>query len=269
MFWPTVPGEPLTVGWLFHHCLQVYYERLYAAQMVSNDAASSDTFLWDGSNDGMAAAYEPLDLLDSTDGWRDTSETVRRVLDGYFEEYHRRDRWKMIAIEETLFYKGHFPYSARLDLIVEDMDRGGMWIVEHKTARAITAELLDNYQLDMQILGQVWLLNACVDISKYPDFRGVKINIATKHKTPQFTRIDVCPSREHLDAFVRAIQHWSVVRHQMAQLDWPQALGHCSGYARGYSRCQFFELCHGHPAMSVDDWATTEAPYGFEKESAA
>lgn len=261
-FRPTAPSEPLTLGWLYHHCLELYYGAILAAGGLTLDR--------DGRRAGMRAAYAAIDAVEAEPGYTATAASLRRMIDGYFEQYDGHDNWRVIAIEESLEYHGGFAYTARLDLIIEDLEHGGLWIVEHKSARSITSDLIDNYQMDMQILGQVWLLHACVDLSQYPRFQGVRVNIVTKHKEPRFARVDVCPSRHHLAAFERAQGKWMQVRSVMQKLEWPQAFGHCSGFSRGYSKCQFFEVCHGHPEMGVSDWAAQEEPPdGFVRKDAA
>lgn len=267
---PEYPSEALTVGWLIHYCLQRYYEAIYHHQEQMRLANGGErpfddpTFFWGGHREAMAAAYRVVEELSEVDGYAETVETCQRILDGYFELYHQQDRWVILAVEETIFYRGPFDYSSRLDLIVWDLDKGGMWIVEHKTARILNSDLLDNYQMDLQILGHVWLVEACIDATKYPPFRGVRVNLATKHKTPQFARVDVCPSRDHLAAFENTVGNFHTIRTTMEQLEWPKFLGHCAGYVRGYSKCEYFDLCHGHPAMSVEDWRQQkEPPMGY------
>ena len=237
-------GDPLTLGLFFHYLLQLWYQE---------------------GREGAKRGFELCAELEERPDYRDLGEQARVMFDSYLDLYEGQDRWKVIAVEETLIYRGAFDYSARLDLIVEDLERGGMWVVEHKTARALTAELLDNYQMDIQILGQVWLMHHCVDLSQYPRFRGVKVNITTKHKTPQHTRVDVYPSRRHLEAFERTVGGLHALRKTNEQLKWPQYLGHCSGYVRGYSRCDYFELCHNFPEVSVAQWADRELPLGYTR----
>lgn len=264
---PEIVADALSAGWLFHHCLELLYRAVQAHQQASNDKFDSDGFLFGGWKAGMAKAFAAIDTFSAEPGYDEIEADVRRMLIQYDEVYAGRDRWVILAVEETLIYEGEINYSTRLDLLVQDLDRGGdMYVVEHKTARMITSELLDNYQLDLQILGQVWLLKKCVDLKRYPHFGGVKINIVTKHKTPQTVRVDVAPSDAHLQAFYNAQRQWGQLRKIMERMGWPRALGHCAGYARGYSRCQYFDLCHGHPQLGVADWAKGEAPYGFVRE---
>lgn len=260
---PEMPTEALTVGWLFHVGLQFYYEEIRDHQKATPNRPSSPEWLWGGAGKGQARAYELVEKLGSVEGYGETSATLQRCFDGYFGRYDKTDRWRVIAIEETVHHHT-LEYSARLDLLIEDFERGAMYIVEHKTARAITADLIDNYQLDIQILGQLWLLKECVDLKRYPKFGGARINIATKHKKGSHTqRLDVMPSPDHLAAFEESILQLRKIRPQMKALNWPK-FWHCSGYSRGYSQCQFYDLCHNYPSRDVTYWRKKKAtPDGF------
>ena len=267
-FSPAKLGEALAIGWLFHHLLEVYYRSIMAYQRRSNAKATSDDFLYGGHKAAMHAAYTALAPVADADGYKEIYETAHRLITGYFERYDHLDKWRIIAVEETIIYDGRFGYSARLDLIVEDFDLQGMVIVEHKTTKMLSADLLDSYQLDIQILGQKWLVSKCIDLKRLPPFKGILINLATKHKTPQFVRHNVDPSRLHLDAFTTSIKAWTKLRPIYGRIGWPQALGHCSGAARGYSRCQFYELCHGFPQLTVNDWLNAkDPPVGFVRST--
>jgi hypothetical protein len=268
-FTPEVIGDALSTGWLYHHCLEKYYKAIQAHQRACNAKHDSTDYLWGGTKQGMADAYEALVPFEGEAGYEEVVADVRRMLDQYFEVYFERDKWRILAVEETISYQGEFDYSTRLDVLIEDLERGGMWIVEHKISKMITAELLDNYQLDLQILGQVWLVKKCVDLRRYPQFKGVIINIATKHKLPQLVRVPVSPSDQHLKAFYDSQRQWSALRGIMAKMGWPRSLGHCAGYARGYSRCTYFDLCHGQPQTTVAQWMKGEPPYGFLREPRA
>jgi hypothetical protein len=120
----------------------------------------------------------------------------------------------------------------------------------------------------LQILGQVWLVTKAVDLASYPRFKGAMINIATKHKVPRFYRFAVCPSDQHLAMFERTVFDLQALREWARARGWPMALGHCAGYARGYSRCQFYDLCHDFPQITVaervaDKAAGAEPPQGY------
>jgi hypothetical protein len=245
---PVYAGDPLTLGWAWHYVLEIYYcerQRLGIAEDASSAAAN--------------AAFVPILMLEGHADYRDMGGKLRAMFDTYLDTYESHDKWEILAVEETVQYEGAFNWSARLDLVVRDLDRGGLWVVEHKSARTISTELLDNYQLDLQILGQVWLVEQCIDVRQYDPFRGVVVNVtSTGQKQPQCARVDVLPSRPHLEAFERTGLGLVQIRRQAEKLQWPQYLGHCSGYARGYSRCSYFDLCHDFPQISVAEWADPE-----------
>jgi hypothetical protein len=241
-------SEALDAGLLFHQALEVYYRSL---------ANGGKAF------EAEAEAWAGLEPIKGEPGYEETYAEVERLVAAYFEHYRNQDRWTVIAVEETLEYHGAFEYSARLDLIVEDHERKGMWVVEHKTARSINQSLLTGYQMDMQILGQVWLLQQCVDLSQYPKLQGVLINIVTKHAAPRFERVEVLPSKYHLAAFTESMAAQHQLARVYAQLGHPKYLGNCTGGVRYFSTCDFFDLCHGRPEASADFWGDTEPPFGF------
>jgi hypothetical protein len=242
-------SEALTVGWLYHLALEAYYSSL----LKDADGASDE-----------AAAWAAIRALEREPGYEETYPEVERLLAGYFETYRRQDAWKVLAVEETLSSEDEgLHYSARLDLVIEEAGR--VWIVEHKTARAITPDLLSGYQLDMQILGQVWLFGRCVDLSTYPTLGGVIVNIATKTKVPKYERVRVYPSRAHLQAFEESMRAWSALVPAYQSLGWPKALGNCTGAARFFGQCDYFDLCHGRPEASLATVASEEPPFGFTR----
>lgn len=251
---PEITGEALTYGLLWHLCLEKLYKNMLSKE-----------------GDPVACAYEPIDAIKSEAGYQQFYDMLSRMLDGYLEQFWEVDQltWTILAIEETLIYEGEFTYSTRLDLVVHDENDNLLWLVEHKSAKMLNAHLLDSYQLDMQILGQIWLLQNCVDLSKYPRFGGTKVNIATKQATPQFTRLDIHPSKYHLQAFEKSLQAWNQARAFYKSQGYPMALGHCSGYARGYGRCIFYELCHGNPTVSAEHWINCpdeKLPFGYKRD---
>jgi hypothetical protein len=282
--------EALTQGLIFHHALEHYYRAIQAWQHAMGTTAErpnivNDEYLFGCLPEAERAAWQSVEAVRNEPGYEDTWAMTERMLTNYFETYRRQDRWRIIAVEETLEYRdggGIIPmndnklsterakppmeYSARLDLIVEDYDRGGMWVVEHKSAKAITEDLLEGYQLDQQIVGQVFLLQRCVDLTQYPPLKGVLINITSKHVKTQFQRPEVCPSRYHVAAFEESLRAWNDIRGAFEDNGWPKALGNCSGPAHYFKKCAYFDICHGKPELSVAQLMRTEPPIGFVRE---
>lgn len=279
---PAVPSEALTVGMVFHWALQRYYEsiqeyqRQYAAKWRKDHPTDpygyrkQDGFFFGNEAEASAIAWRSIRELETAEGYKETWDVVSRVVDAYFDHYSHRDRWEIIAVEETIEYyglsSGSFDHTARLDLIIIDWGDGRLYNVEHKTARWISQDLVDFYDLDFQVLGQVWLATRCIDwkAAGLPMFGGNKINIASKQKTPVLIRHDVLPSVQALQAFERMVAQSEVLRGVYEQLGWPKSLGHCAGAARGYSKCQFYEFCRAYPLETVESlrrWR--DPPSGF------
>jgi len=260
-------AEALTVGVTFHHALEVYYRAIQAHQrpLTIRPGRPTEHYFWGNLAEAEQAAWASIEPLRGAAGYEETYAELERMLGGYFDAYRRKDHWRIIAVEETLEYEDDgLAYSARLDLVVEDYDRGGMWVVEHKSARTITEELVAGYQLDQQILGQVWLLRACVDAGSYPTLRGVLVNIATKHKRgPRLERVECMPSRQHLVGFEGSLRAWHAVAPLLERLGWPQALGNCAGPARYWSKCDYYDICYGQPDVPVEALRQEPPPMGF------
>lgn len=138
-------------------------------------------------------------------------------------------------------------------------------IITHNTARQITQDILSGYQMDPQMLGYVWLLKNVLDLSKLPPVAGIIVNILTKHATPKYERVEVCPSRYHLAEFEKTITQRLRLREQFKVLGWPKILGNCTGAARYFSTCDYFDLCHGRPEASAEQLLAEEPPFGFTK----
>jgi hypothetical protein len=253
-FRPEMHSEPLDVGWLFHHGLEAYYNALKGR--------------WDADalNRAEHEAFKALTPVSEEPGYEETYESVEKLLSHYFDHYRIYDNdLEVVAVEETLVWRGrYFDYSTRLDLLAIIDDQ--LYIIEHKTAKYITEILVTGYQLDLQILGQVWLLKRCVDLSAFPPFGGVIINIASKQITPQFVRVSVYPSNDHLEMFEKTMRQLARYAVWAKEHDYPRNLGSCSGFGRGYTRCPFFDLCHGRPDRTIEQLEEEGPPYGFVQE---
>jgi len=288
---PEKEQEPLTMGLLWHYLLEVYYKAIHAHQCSTRENRRDPNWLYGGANKGADDAYKAIELVAAAQGYHDMSETAQRMFDGYLERYDRADPVRVIAVEETLRFqsipepkqkgpkdkvKRKLPvvdvaslqiidFSTRLDLVVEDFDRGGMWVREHKSCRAITEDLIASYGLDLQVLGEIWSLIMCVDLSQYPPLQGVVVNLATKAKSPKYYQHAVALSDAHLKNFQKTIATRPRMLELAAELGWPKYLGNCSGYARGYSHCQFYNLCHDWPTLDVTP--DSELPPGYVRRT--
>lgn len=295
---PTRNKEELDVGWITHACREAYYFSIKAHQdalgepPAQNDTLAWEHYFWGGLPAAERAALEIADAYRDEPGYLHTWETVSRTISGYMDHWRKMDLWRVLAVEETLIYEepidpplelrvtkqgeeqanialDFFGYSCRLDLVIRSYEpqTRGIWLDEFKTCRWISSDLLDGYQLDQQILGQDWLFRQCVDIEAYnAPFKGVIIDIVSRQMNPKCERVYVGASPYHRDAFERSIRQWALTNRFYEMLEYPRALGSCASALRGYSRCAYYDLCHGRPEMSVKDWANEPPPVGFYRE---
>lgn len=244
-------SDALDFGDAFHLVLEAYY------------LARQRGATW---RDAVADAWKVLDPLRGVDGYDEMNAELERVLTSYFE-FAVNDQWRVIAVEEEIIYEGpEFNYSARLDLVVEDLERGGMWIVEHKSTATITANSMQGYLLDVQTLGQCWLMYKCIDLTKYPHFRGLIVNMTSKQKTPKHERVFVYPTPVHMREFERSTEARTKMHAFAAELGYPKMLGNCTGAAQYFGACAYFDICYGRPEFDikgVDKLLPEDLPFGF------
>ena len=244
-------SDNLDFGDAFHLVLERYYLCLQAG------------LTW---RDAVAEAWKVIDPLRGADGYDKMNAELEVALTSYFE-FAMNDRWKVIAVEEELIFRGPaFDYSARLDLVVHDLEQDVMLIVEHKSAKTITAASMQGYQLDLQTLGQIWLMHECVDLTKYPRFAGSVVNITSKQKTAQHERVAVRVTEAHLREFETSVAARTKLNALAVELGYPKMLGNCSGAAQYFGACEYFDICHGRPdfnVIGVDKLLTEDLPFGF------
>jgi PD-(D/E)XK nuclease superfamily protein len=288
---PEREAEPLTIGLLWHYLLELYYKAIREHQLATREDRRDPNWLYGGANKGADQVYGMIDKLRAAQGYVEIADIAQRMFDGYLERYDRRDPVRVIAMEETLCFqsvpaekrkrtkdkvKRKLPivdaasleiidFSTRLDLVVEDFDRGGMWVREHKSCRSITDDLLSSYGLDLQVLGEIWALVHCVDLSQYPPLQGVVVNLASKAKEPKYYHHAVALSDAHLKNFQKTIATRPRMLELAATLGWPKYLGNCAGFARGYSTCSFYSLCHDWPTLEVTP--DSDPPPGYTRRT--
>lgn len=269
---PIVTAEQLTCGLIYHYAQETYYDSIAAHQQAMRASnkklnltskATREQFFWGNARESQEKAFAAVECISREPGYERTWSLIERILNFYFETYWKTDEWEVlateypveVAVEDTL-------YTTRLDQIVHDHKRNGVWVVEAKTARSITSDLLDNYQQDFQVLGEVFTFLNAVEVDL--PFLGVNVCIVSKALSPKATRVEVMPSKHHINEFKKTLLSFHKLLPIYEQLQWPKALGKCAGASRGYSKCTFYSICHNFPEVEVDDWNNREAPEGFE-----
>lgn len=270
---PKRDDDALTTGWLGHHALEAYYRVIQQRQQAEGiEWARKQPGGVDPATRALAeeAAYASVAPMAREPGYEDTYQTLLTCLRSYFD-FCRSDRWFILAVEEQLASTHPILYTARLDLVVIELgntpDEDRVLLPEHKFLRAITGDTLSGYQLHLQTLGQAWLYLRCVDVSQYPRFGGVLVNITSKTKIPKHMRVEVPPTAQGMQAFERAVRGYEEMLDTAQRLNYPPNFTVCSGATRGFRSCQFYNLCFSAPDLSVERLLEeSEPPFGFVRD---
>lgn len=242
-------SDPIVVGLLYHRALEHYYRTLQAG-------GSGD--------DAEVAAWHSVAPFAQEPGYTEPYQDVERILAAYFDLYRTIDpvKWKVVVVESTRAAPaGVLEWTGRFDLVVLEGEQ--LWGVEHKSTRLISEDLLSGYSMDLQIPGYTWL-GQKVPFEGQPKLTGFIVNVATRDTRPRLERVRVVPSRYHMDAWEKSMRARQRLRDAYPSLGHPQFFGNCVGAPRYFSRCDYFDICHGRPEVPMSDILAEEEPlHGF------
>lgn len=152
---PQAEMSALSKGTLWHLVLEHHYLVLQELQ----DTDTSDT-------EKLAKAREAITplLFDQAGKQTEAQELITWMYDGYIEMYGTDPQWRILAVEYKLAEylpapdgtKSPFIIKAKLDLIVQDVNTGGVWIVDHKSGANLPKH--SDLELDDQFGLYTWLL---------------------------------------------------------------------------------------------------------------
>ena len=114
--------------------------------------------------------------LDKEDDTK-TIETGEMALRAYASRWLEEDKkWRIITVEErTDFDYADDPFSVKLDLVMEHIDQGGIYGMDHKTVGGKKAYLSEDYWKRFEPNSQVTKYDSYIK-SKYGDCSGFYIN---------------------------------------------------------------------------------------------
>lgn len=139
---------------------------------------------------------------------------------------------EIIAVEEMLQTDTPFNYTCRMDMAVRRRD--GIWIVDHKTARALDGSVTD-WALQGEILGLLWLAQ-----KKWGnEVKGLIINLIVKTKVPKFERMSFRLRPRNIKMHLDAIKALLDIQPIAEKHGWPRAMTSCAGQYR----CAYFSYC--------------------------
>lgn len=242
-------SNALEFGGLIHECLALYYEEIDAFMAETDDARA----------DRLYAAFcdEPhwirllTGILDSgVESYMGVAQDVKRLMDAYIGFYPMLQdpflQHEVVAVEEFVEVQGTFPFTSRIDLVYRTV--GGLWIVDHKSSRAMGQDLTSGWAINGQMLGLAYAAT-----HHWPDepILGLIINVLVRTKTPQFKRVTLPLRRDLIGEWITKMEIWlNSVLPQYEVLGWPPNYASC---IHRYGRCPFYSYCEAGEADALLD----------------
>ena len=218
------PSVALEVGSLIHTFLALHYTWMLDEGLTLTPYVARDSL--------MAAGARPQAVIEA---WR--------LYEAYTNKYEN-DYLTPIAMEE--WAADPDGNTCRYDMIAEVRDAvagvvPGVYIIEHKSASRFTADVLEGWRNDGEILGQIMIWKRAKLDKKYGKLRGTIVNIIGKQKTIQFHRTIVPAQKWHVTQHMEDLKMWSALQQMYAATGvWPKARANC---VTKFGLCSFFDHC--------------------------
>jgi PD-(D/E)XK nuclease superfamily len=154
---PTVEKEAFRLGHIWHEIMQVHYGVIKEYQEEEHGGSTRSPRRGSiGETDLLESCAGQVGyVLDKVD--TPTRELMEWAYAGYVQQYGCDPQWKILAIEvrgETPLADGGRGLVWIIDLVVEDLDYGGVWIIDHK----FPGDLAGDVELDLHDqLGLYWI----------------------------------------------------------------------------------------------------------------
>ena len=216
--------EPLEIGGLFHEALARYFQGWL-------DGASLKEI--------RERAFEIVHRADPV--VPDIASEVHRLLTAWMTMYHNTaysflDR--VLAVEKLVSSSKYFQYSARLDLILEAED-GGIEIMDHKTARQRTSNMLMSYRLEPQFLGHMHLWDESGMGKKWGELTRYSVDLIVKTQQPFLDIVQVPVNRITINKWRAEMRdHWvEFNKYRRRCLPWPRRTGYQCRFCAAFEHC--------------------------------
>lgn len=244
------PNDPLDTGIIWHYGLEHYYKYIlswqdYCREQNPNLDRRDPHFLRGGDQNGQRAAYESVLPFSREPGYECIWKQLEEMYDVYFSRW-QSDMWEIVDVETTLETNADgFDYSAKLDIFVIDhvFAQPMLRVVESKSTYRIDSFVTDGYLLDLQTMGQVYVVWMTIDLEAYPPFAGSYISLTSK-RSVKTERVPFAPSAAALDSFKYSMQKHTKLPIRYEEDGYPRNYAQCT---RRYGRCEFFNLCKNRP----------------------
>ena len=181
---PVTEKEAFRLGHIWHEIMERHYLTIKEFQEHGLPAVDGSHPLGDGLGPKRSprratvtetallerCAGEVGAVMDKLDD--DTRQLMEWAYAGYVEQYGCDPDWRIIATEqkgETPLSEGGRPLVWVIDLVVEDLDYGGVWIVDHK----FPGDLATDTEIDLDDqLGLYWFAWTSEALRRYAETGG-------------------------------------------------------------------------------------------------
>jgi hypothetical protein len=218
------PAAALEIGSCFHTFLALHYTWMIDSELRLTPEVCRDELLRGGTRAEVIS-----------EAWR--------IYEAY-ASFYESDYLLPLAVEELAIDPE--TNSCRYDMIAtvapgHPSVPAGTWIVEHKTAKAFTNDVLEGWWNDGEIMGQIAIWQRAKLQKRFGKLRGVIVNICGKQKIPQFHRVVIPVQAWHMRQHADDLRVWrALIGMCEATGTWPRARASC---VTRYGLCEFFRHC--------------------------
>jgi len=219
-----LPALALETGSAFHTFLALHYRWMMDPEWQLTPQICKDELL--------AGGVRPQPVIEA---WR----LYEAYADHYQDDY-------LYPLAEEHWAEDPDGNTCRYDLIARvDVERPGIvpgaYIVEHKTAARFTADALEGWKNDGEILGQIMIWKRAGLDKQFGKLRGNIVNIVGKQRLIQFHRTIIPAQRWHVQQHMEDLKMWSALQQMYAATDfWPKARANC---VTKFGMCDLFDHC--------------------------
>jgi len=227
--WILTESPALAIGTLVHVFLAAYYQ-----QMLDSSYPLSPEHIYD-------AVRRIANPEFTGEAWR---------LYSAYRMFYTDDAFHPLAIEHDL-KDPRTGDSCRYDLIAFFPESiagrpAGTYVIEHKTVSAFSADNLEGWVCDGEVIGQIALWKKLGLDLRFGELQGVLVNLLGKQKDPQFHRTYVAPTSWQIQTHLDDLRRWEgLLQLSLATNNFPRARQGCLSR---YGRCGFWDLCAGDGA---------------------
>lgn len=249
---PKTTPKALAFGTMYHACWELWYR-----------------------TGGQRPYDEPCTAVQNAGAPKLAAE-VRRLVYTELQKYAQQEaeEWDIRAVEQNAVFWSdpqringktvHIPFCCRHDHIIAKRGPGapcspagpvpqGTYVVDRKSASALTYDLTKGYSMDGQFLMNALVYKRSDEPEKFGPFVGMIFSVAAKHKDPHpdksFFRVETVVEEETLEKFHKeelipyATEFYRRLASERIRGDinqWPKNHSQCVGR---YGCCYYFDLC--------------------------